>query len=386
MMMVLLLLLPLLRLSLLLLPVETRQNINLLLSFPQLAEILTVKGGTGAIVEYFGEGVESISCTGMATICNMGAEIGATCSTFPYNGRMHDYLVATERPQIAKCVFAPWLWLLLLPLSPSGVAVSVPVSPSCLPLYLMRGCDCVLHRRLADKNAAILRSDAGAEYDEIITIDLNKLIPHVNGPFTPDLANPIDKLGANAKAAGASDVMTRVLTLGCRFVDPVCCCGSRLSMLRVLWCTRLTTRLVHSSTCRCVAGWPLEVSAGLIGSCTNSSYEDMARVVSLVKQANAAGLKFKKPFFVTPGSEQIRATIERDGFTEVRAWRRLCVLRLCSALCVHVRLKCGVVVCRGAWVCRRSRRRVQRCSPTRAARASASGTATTCPRTPRTAS
>jgi len=185
----------------------------------KLADILTVKGGTGAIVEYFGEGVDSISCTGMATICNMGAEIGATCSTFPFNERMASYLNSTERPGIAK---------------------------------------------LAEKNADMLRSDKEAHYDEVIHIDLDKLIPHVNGPFTPDLANPIDKLGFNAAAAG----------------------------------------------------WPLEVSAGLIGSCTNPSYEDMARVVSLVKQGNAAGLKFKKPFFVTPGSEQIRATITRDGFTD----------------------------------------------------------------------
>jgi len=187
----------------------------------KVADILTVKGGTGAIVEYFGEGVESISCTGMATICNMGAEIGATCSTFPYNHRMRDYLIATGREGLAAA---------------------------------------------ADEFAEHLRPDEGAEerYDEVIEINLDELLPHVNGPFTPDLAHSIDKLGADAKEAN----------------------------------------------------WPLEVSAGLIGSCTNSSYEDMSRCQSMVKQAMDAGLKFKAPFYVTPGSEQVRATIERDGIID----------------------------------------------------------------------
>lgn len=186
----------------------------------KVADILTVKGGTGAIVEYHGPGVESISCTGMATICNMGAEIGATCSTFPFNSRMGDYLRATKRDGLAAA---------------------------------------------AEGFADHLRPDEGAEYDELIEINLDELVPHVNGPFTPDLASPIDKLGDNAKANG----------------------------------------------------WPLEVSAGLIGSCTNSSYEDMARCAALVEQANEHGLKFATPFLVTPGSEQVRATIARDGFTEV---------------------------------------------------------------------
>ncbi|KAI1293785.1 putative aconitate hydratase, mitochondrial [Halotydeus destructor] len=185
----------------------------------KVADILTVKGGTGAIVEYFGPGVNSISCTGMGTICNMGAEIGATTSVFPYNKRMRDYLVATQRQDIAAA---------------------------------------------ADKNANLLSADPDASYDEIIEINLSELEPHVNGPFTPDLAHPISKLGENAKKNN----------------------------------------------------YPLEVKVGLIGSCTNSSYEDMNRSVSIVKQAMKHGLKSKAIFTVTPGSEQIRATIERDGQAE----------------------------------------------------------------------
>ena len=152
----------------------------------------------------------------MATMANMGAEIGATCSTFPYSSRMGDYLRATERASTAS---------------------------------------------LAESFAEHLRPDAGAVYDQLIEINLSELEPHVNGPFTPDLGHPISKLGAAAKAAG----------------------------------------------------WPLDVSEGLIGSCTNSSYEDMARSADLVRQAAAAGLKFKVPFDVTPGSEKVRATIERDS-------------------------------------------------------------------------
>jgi aconitate hydratase len=185
----------------------------------KLAGILTVSGGTGAIIEYFGPGVNSISCTGMATICNMGAEIGATCSTFPYNSRMHDYLASTDRKGIAKA---------------------------------------------ADSFATNLAPDAGAEYDQIIEINLSDLQPHLNGPFTPDAAHPVSQVRKDGKAAG----------------------------------------------------WPMTVSAGLIGSCTNSSYEDMGRSASIVKQALAAGLKFKAPFNVTPGSEQVRATIARDGLIE----------------------------------------------------------------------
>jgi len=186
----------------------------------KVAGILTVKGGTGAIVEYFGEGVDSISCTGMGTICNMGAEIGATTSVFPFNGRMADYLVATERSGIADMA--------------------------------------------SEYKNALLSPDDGCQYDEVIEIDLNTLEPHVNGPFTPDLATPISVLGQTAKEKG----------------------------------------------------WPLEVKDGLIGSCTNSSYEDMSRVASLMKQAAAKGLKSKGTFYITPGSEQIRATIERDGLAD----------------------------------------------------------------------
>lgn len=183
----------------------------------KVADILTVKGGTGAIVEYYGPGVDSISCTGMATICNMGAEIGATTSVFPYNHRMNDYLKATNRAAIGD-----------------------------------------LANTYSD---VLLSADRGCEYDNHIHIDLNTLEPHVNGPFTPDLASPISKLGQNAKKNG----------------------------------------------------WPNEIKVGLIGSCTNSSYEDMGRAASLARQALKAGVKAKSAFTVTPGSEQIRATIERDG-------------------------------------------------------------------------
>ena len=186
----------------------------------KLAGILTVKGGTGAIVEYFGPGVDSISCTGMGTICNMGAEIGATTSVFPYNSRMSDYLKATGRRDSAA---------------------------------------------LASENSAFLSADSGAKYDRIVEINLSELKPHVNGPFTPDLANPIDKLGEEAVKNG----------------------------------------------------WPLEVKVGLIGSCTNSSYEDMTRAASIAKQALDHGIKCKGAFTVTPGSEQIRATIERDGLSKI---------------------------------------------------------------------
>ena len=186
----------------------------------KVADILTVKGGTGAIVEYFGPGLDSVAATGMATIANMGAEIGATCSAFPYSARMGDDLKATGRAKLASA---------------------------------------------ADGFKEHLRADAGAVYDQVIELDLSQLVPHVNGPFTPDLGNPIDKLGENARKNG----------------------------------------------------WPVEISAGLIGSCTNSSYEDITRSASLVRQAEAAGLKFKIPYNVTPGSETVRATISRDGFTQV---------------------------------------------------------------------
>nr|AYV89243.1 putative aconitate mitochondrial [Tetranychus evansi] len=186
----------------------------------KLAGILTVKGGTGAIVEYFGPGVDAISCTGMGTICNMGAEIGATTSVFPYNSRMRDYLIATERKDIADEV---------------------------------------------EKHKDFLSADKGAEYDQIIEINLSELEPHVNGPYTPDLATPISKLGEVAAKNG----------------------------------------------------WPMDIRVGLIGSCTNSSYEDMTRSASVAKQALDRGVKPKSMFTVTPGSEQIRATIERDGQAKI---------------------------------------------------------------------
>lgn len=183
----------------------------------KLAGITTVKGGTGAIVEYFGEGVNTFSCTGMGTICNMGAEIGATTSVFPFNNSMADYLNATGRSQIAD--FA----------------------------------------KLYHKD--FLSADEGCEYDQVIEIDLNTLEPHVNGPFTPDLATPISKM---RETAIAND-------------------------------------------------WPLDVKVGLIGSCTNSSYEDMTRAASIIKDAESHGLKSKSIFTISPGSEQVRATIARDG-------------------------------------------------------------------------
>lgn len=186
----------------------------------KVADILTVKGGTGAIVEYFGPGCESVSCTGMATICNMGAEIGATTSLFPFNKRMVNYLNATKREDIAK--------------------------------------------EAQKYKDVLLTPDAGAKYDQVIEINLDTLEPHVNGPFTPDLASPISKLGQNAKKNS----------------------------------------------------WPLDIKVGLIGSCTNSSYEDMGRCASIAKEAMKHGIKSKIPFNVTPGSEQIRATIERDGISK----------------------------------------------------------------------
>jgi len=182
----------------------------------KVAGILTVKGGTGAIVEYHGPGTESLSCTGMATICNMGAEIGATTSLFPFNDRMYDYLAATKRRDIGD---------------------------------------------FSREYAAQLREDEGAEYDELIEINLDELEPHINGPFTPDLATPISKFKEAVKANK----------------------------------------------------WPEELKVGLIGSCTNSSYEDMTRAASIAEDAMSHGIKAKSLFTVTPGSEQIRATIERDG-------------------------------------------------------------------------
>ena len=189
----------------------------------KVADILTVSGGTGAIVEYFGEGVDSISCTGMGTICNMGAEIGATTSIFPYKPSMDEYLRATRRSDIAD-----------------------------------------LATRYHEETGN-LGPDEGAQYDRVIEIDLDTLEPHLNGPFTPDLANPISSFGDAVKTNG----------------------------------------------------WPQELKVGLIGSCTNSSYEDMTRAASIAKQAADAGIKAKAQFTITPGSEQVRATAERDGLIEI---------------------------------------------------------------------
>ncbi len=188
----------------------------------KVAGILTVKGGTGAIVEYYGDGAKTISCTGKGTICNMGAEIGATTSLFAYDERMFTYLKATDREEVG---------------------------------------------RLANELGDYLKPDAGSEkyYDQIIEINLSELEPHVNGPFTPDLAWPISKF----KQAVLDN------------------------------------------------GYPEELKVALIGSCTNSSYEDIERAASIAQQALDKGLKVKSEFTITPGSEQIRATIERDGQLEV---------------------------------------------------------------------
>ncbi|HLF52737.1 aconitate hydratase [Flavobacterium sp.] len=191
----------------------------------KVAGILTVKGGTGAIVEYFGEGATSMSCTGKGTICNMGAEIGATTSTFGYDDSMSRYLRSTNRADVADA---------------------------------------------ADKVAKYLTGDAEVYanpeqyFDQVIEINLSELEPHINGPFTPDLATPISKL----KEVAIKN------------------------------------------------NWPLNIQYGLIGSCTNSSYEDISRAASLAKQVLDKKLKIKSKFTITPGSEVVRYTIERDGFID----------------------------------------------------------------------
>jgi aconitate hydratase len=192
----------------------------------KVAGILTVKGGTGAIVEYFGPGAKNLSCTGKGTICNMGAEIGATTSTFGYDDSMERFLRATERAEIAD---------------------------------------------EANKIRPYLTGDdevyANPEkyFDQVIEINLTELRPYLNGPFTPDLATPVGQLGEKAKANG----------------------------------------------------WPIKVDWGLIGSCTNSSYEDLTRAASIAQQAIDKNLKPKSDFGINPGSEQIRYTAERDGLLEV---------------------------------------------------------------------
>jgi aconitate hydratase len=188
----------------------------------KVAEILTVKGGTGAIVEYFGPGAETISATGRATICNMGAEIGATTSIFGYDDHAAGYLKATGREAIADAAAK------------------------------------VIEHLQTDADAYERAADV---FDQLIEINLDELEPMINGPHSPDLAHPVSRLGEDARAAG----------------------------------------------------WPVQISSALIGSCTNSSYEDITRTASIARQAAAAGLRVKTPLLVTPGSERVRATIERDG-------------------------------------------------------------------------
>jgi aconitate hydratase len=189
----------------------------------KVAGVLTVKGGTDKIVEYFGEGADSLSCTGKGTICNMGAEIGATTSIFGYDKKMSDYLRGTDRADVAAAA------------------------------------DEVAHHLRADDE---VYANPEKYFDEVIEINLSELEPHINGPFTPDLAWPLSKFAAAVKENG----------------------------------------------------WPAKLEVGLIGSCTNSSYEDISRSASLAQQAIDKKLKARAEFTITPGSEQVRYTVERDGF------------------------------------------------------------------------
>ena len=192
----------------------------------KVAGILTVKGGTGAIIEYFGEGAKTISCTGKGTICNMGAEVGATTSTFGYDDSMERYLRATGRAAVAD---------------------------------LANG----LRAELTGDDEVYANPEQ--YFDQVIELDLSTLEPHLNGPFTPDLATPISQVRALAEKNG----------------------------------------------------WPMNIEVGLIGSCTNSSYEDMTRAASIARQAKAKNLKVSSEYSITPGSEQVRFTAERDGLLEV---------------------------------------------------------------------
>ena len=192
----------------------------------KVAGILTVKGGTGYIVEYFGDGALNISATGKGTICNMGAEIGATTSLFGYDEKMEIYLKGTGRHEVAEMT-------------------------NRIQAYLTGDPEVYAHPE--------------KYFDQVIEINLSELEPHINGPFTPDLATPVSKFAEAVRSHG----------------------------------------------------WPEELSVGLIGSCTNSSYEDISRAASLAKQALENGLKFKSEFTVTPGSEQVRYTAERDGFLKI---------------------------------------------------------------------
>jgi aconitate hydratase len=184
---------------------------------------LTVKGGTGAIVEYFGEGADSMSATGKGTVCNMGAEIGATCSVFAYDEKMSGYLKATGREEVAALA--------------DGIRDHLRPDPE-------------------------VYANPKKFYDQVLELDLSTLEPYVNGPFTPDLATPVSKMAEAVKANG----------------------------------------------------WPAKLEVALIGSCTNSSYEDISRSASIVKDAVGKGLKTNSEFTITPGSELVRFTIERDGF------------------------------------------------------------------------
>ena len=192
----------------------------------KVAGILTVKGGTGAIIEYFGPGAESMSCTGKGTICNMGAEVGATTSTFGYDESMERYLRATGRNEVADAANA------------------------------------VKEHLTADPE---VYAAPEKYFDQVIEINLDELMPHINGPFTPDLATPIDQMSEKAKAGE----------------------------------------------------WPLKVEWGLIGSCTNSSYEDLSRAASIAQQAVDKKLATKADFGINPGSEQVRYTAERDGLLDI---------------------------------------------------------------------
>ena len=192
----------------------------------KVAGILTVKGGTGCIIEYFGEGAKSLSCTGKGTICNMGAEIGATTSIFGYDDSMKRYLKSTGRSDVVEAA------------------------------------ENIKHHLTADSE---VYEDPEKYFDQVIEIDLNKLSPYLNGPFTPDLATPVSKMKEKALNEG----------------------------------------------------WPLDVDWGLIGSCTNSSYEDLSRAASIASQAKKNNLKIKSKLGINPGSEQVRYTAERDGLIKI---------------------------------------------------------------------
>ena len=192
----------------------------------KVAGILTVKGGTGCIVEYFGEGANNISCTGKGTICNMGAEIGATTSIFGYDDKMAEYLRGTKRTEVAD--------------EANKVKEHLTGDPE-------------------------VYANPEQYFDQVIEINLSELEPHINGPFTPDLAHPVSEFAEAVKKNG----------------------------------------------------WPQELEVGLIGSCTNSSYEDITRAASVAQQALDKNLKVKSEYTVTPGSEQVRYTVDRDGYLDI---------------------------------------------------------------------